>query len=423
VTQASAVGAAGGYALEGARAAGVDPDGLRKAFALLASWVEAGVLPGGAALVARGGVIAGEAYLGLAERRTGRAVDADTIWSLASVTKPFTATAVLLLVEAGAFSLDEPLGTLLPEFLDGPASDFDRGAVTLRHVLTHTSGLPGFSADNTDLRRAHRPLEDFVASFGSQALLFAPGSAHYYSNPGILLAAEVVGRTMDGTLGERVERPAVGRYHPFVHERILAPLGMGSSSLLPPAAWNDRIAWVERTGQEGEDWELSNSAYYRSLGIPWGGLFSRPRDLVRFVDLFLPAASGRQRIGGPGAAGVQLVCPATARAMTAIQLAPPDAPPDLAPELRDSAARTPPLPAVEWGLGWTVKGAKRPHFSGELTSAATFGHLGATGTMVWADPLTDVACVLLTNRTLVSGWTQQRLRQALFSNAVVAAVE
>jgi beta-lactamase class C len=422
VTQASVVGTADGIALEGARAAGLDPDALRKAFALVASWVEAGVLPGAAALVARGGTIAGEAYLGLADRRAGRAVDADTIWSLASVTKPFTATAVLLLVEAGAFSLDEPLGTLLPEFLDGPASDFDRGAVTLRHVLAHCSGLPGFSPDNTDLRRAHRPLEDFVASFGAQALLFAPGTAHYYSNPGILLAAEAVGRALDGTLGQRVERPAVGRYHPFVHERILAPLGMGSSALLPPAAWNGRTAWVEGTGQAGEDWEMANSAYYRSLGIPWGGMFSRPRDLVRFVDLFLPAAAGRQRIGGAGVAGTRLVSAATARAMTAVQFAPPDAPADLAPELRDAAARTPPLPAVEWGLGWTVKGAKRPHFSGELTSPAAYGHLGATGTMVWADPLTDVACVLLTNQTLVSGWTQARLRQAMFSNAVTAAV-
>ena len=418
---ASAVKTAGGFDLEGAGAAGVDPDGLRRAFGLLSGWVEAGVLPGAAALVARGGVIAGEAYLGLASRADGRAVDAETIWSLASVTKPFTATAVLLLVEAGAFSLDESLGTLLPEFLDGAPAAFDRGAVNLRHVLAHCSGLPGFSADNTDLRRAHRPLEDFVASYGSQALLFAPGTAHYYSNPGILLAAEAVGRALEGTLGQRVERPAVGRYHPFVHERILTPLGMGSSSLLPPAAWDDRIAKVEGTGQAGEDWEMANSAYYRSLGIPWGGMFSRPRDLVRFVDLFLPAATGRQRIGA-AAGGAQLVSPATARAMTAVQFAPPDAPADLAPELRDSAARTAPLPAVEWGLGWTVKGAKRPHFSGELTSAAAYGHLGATGTMVWADPLTDVACVLLTNQTLVSGWTQQRLRQAHFSNAVGAAI-
>jgi beta-lactamase class C len=325
-------------------------------------------------------------------------------------------------VEAGSLSLDEPLYQILPEFLDAPETPFDRRAVTLRHVLAHCSGLPGFSPDNTDLRRAHRPLEAFVPSYGSQALLFQPGTAHYYSNPGILLAAEAVGRALAGTLGQAVIRPEVRRYHPFVQERILGPLGMAGSSLLPPEAWDERIAWVEGTGQEGEDWEMANSRYYRSLGIPWGGLFSRPCELVRFVDLFLPAAGGRQRIGaGPGEE-MRVVSPATARVMTTVQFSPPDAPEELAPELRDAAARTPPLPAVEWGLGWSLKGAKRPHFGGELTSPATYGHLGATGTMVWADPAVDVACVLLTNQTLVSGWTRERPRQALFSNAVMAAV-
>jgi CubicO group peptidase (beta-lactamase class C family) len=108
--------------------------------------------------------------------------------------------------------------------------------------------------------------------------------------------------------------------------------------------------------------------------------------------------------------------------MTTVQFAPPDAPADLAPELRDSAALAVPRPAVSWGIGWEIKGPQHRHRSGELTSPATFGHAGATGTMVWADPAIDVACVLLTNRTLVSGWTSERPRQALFSNAVLAAV-
>ena len=416
--------AARGIFVDAARAAGLDPDRLRRAFGRLETWVEEGVLPGAAALVARGGRIAGEAYVGLAHRAQRRPVEAGTIWSLASVTKPFTAAAVMLLVERGLVSLDEPLHRLLPEFLRAPPTAFDRTAVTLRHVLAHCSGLPGFSEDNLDLRRAHRPLEDFVRSFGRQPLLFAPGAAHYYSNPGILMAAEVVGRALAGTLGQEVETPAVGRFHAFVHDLILAPLGMAATSLRPPAEWYSRIAWVEGTGQEGLDWEMANSAYYRSLGIPWGGLFSTPRELVRFVDLFLPAAAGRQRIGGTpsGAAGAPIVSAGTARAMVTVQFTPPDAPADLAPELRDAAARTPPLPQVEWGIGWEVKGAKRPHRSGELTSPATYGHAGATGTMVWADPQADLTCVLLTNRTLVSGWTTERPRQAMFSNAVVGAV-
>src|SRR6266542_4203251 len=326
--------------------------------------------------VERGGVTAGEAYCGIADKRTGRRVDEGTVWSLASVTKPFTAGAVMLLVEEGRLSLDEPLHQVIPEFLDAPETQFDRRRVTLRHVLSHCSGLPGVSEDNTDLRKAHRPLEDFVRSFGRQPLFFEPGAAHLYSNPGILMAAEAVGRALTATIGQRLETPAVGRYHGFVHERILAPLGMTSSSLKPSADWDERIAFVERSGQEGTDYEAANSAYYRSLGIPWGGMFSTPRD----------------------------------------------APVEVAPNQRDAAARTPPLSAVEWGIGWEIKGTKRPHRSGELTSPATYGHAGATGTMVWGCPLTDVHCVLLTNRTLVSGRTTERPRQAQFSNAVMAAV-
>jgi beta-lactamase class C len=415
-----------GIDVAGAADAGLNPERLVRAFGLLERWVETDVLPGAAALVARGGKIAGEAYLGRANRARDLPATSETIWSLASVTKPFTATAAMLLAERGEFSLDEPLHELLPEFLDAPPTDFDRRLVTLRHALAHCTGLPGFSPDNFALRRAHRPLEDFVVSFGRQPLFFEPGTAHLYSNPGILLAAETVGRACAGSLGVRVDRPQVRRYHDFVHQEILAPLGMMGSSLLPPEDWRDRIAIVERTGQEGQDWELGNSAYFRSLGIPWGGMYSRPRDLARFVDLFLPQARGRPRPGllahsaepvGP------LLSPAAAEAMVAVQFAPPDVSPTIAPDLRDIALRDRPLPAVPWGIGWEIKGQKRPHSSGELTSAATYGHLGATGTMVWADPQADVTCVLLTNRTLASGWTStERPRQALFSNVVMASL-
>ena len=407
-----------GHLLDGARDAGLSPDRLRHAFALLDGWTSDGVIPGAAVLVARGGRVGGEAYVGLADRASGRAVDAETIWGLASITKPVTATAVMLLVERGLLALDQPLYTLLPEFLDGPATGHDRRAVTLRHLLCHCSGLPGFSADNLDLRRAGRPLSDFVRSFLQQPLLFAPGSLHYYSNVAICLAAEVVGRALNGTLGQTVAEPAIERYHPFVQTEILEPLGMARSSLRPPAAWDERIARVEETGQEGTTWEMANSAYYRSLGIPWGGLFSRPRDLIRFVDLFLPAAAGRSRFA---AAAPQIVAPATAQTMIALQFAPPEAPALIAPELREDTPADPPLQRVEWGLGWSLKGEKRGHESGDLSSRATFCHGGATGTFAWGDPERDLACVVLTNRTRRSGWHSEGLRLARFANAVMAA--
>ena len=410
-----------GAVVEGAREAGFDAQALRRAFDLIEQWVARGVVPGAAALVARGGRIAGEAYFG--NRAEQSPADSETIWGLASVTKPFTAAAVMLMVERGVIALDEPLADLLPEFIDAPETSFDRHAVTLRHVLAHCSGLPGISPDNFDLRRAHEPLEAFVASFRRQPLLFAPGTLHYYSNPGILMAAEVVGRAITGTLRRPVEAPAVGHYHPFVQQHLLAPLGMASSALRPPPEWSERIAHVAGTGQEGQDWEMANSVYYRSLGIPWGGLFSRPRDLVRFIDCFLPAAGGRQRIGHTDSVlpGTRILSAATAHAMTTVQFAPPDAPADLAPELRDGAPPAIIRPEVAWGIGWEIKGTKQLHPSGDLTSPATFGHLGSTGTMVWADPEADVVCILLTNRTLASGWATERPRQAHFSNAVMAA--
>ncbi|HEX5416761.1 MAG TPA: serine hydrolase domain-containing protein [Chloroflexota bacterium] len=407
--------------LDRAREAGFDPDRLRRAFGLLEGWTEDGTVPGAGALIARDGKIAGEAYVGLAHRAEKRAVSADTVWSLASITKPFTATALLQVVEDGLVALDEPVYRLFPEFLDAPETAFNRRAVTVRHLLTHSSGLPGFSPDNLALRQAHRPLEDFVRSFASQALAFAPGSAHLYSNPAILSAAEIAARASTGSLGKRQETPRVGKIHTLIAERILGPLGMQNSTMKPPADWADRIAWVEATGQEGTDYEMANSAYYRSLGIPWGGLFSTPRDLARFVDLFLPSAGGAGRLGFSDGARPRVVSPATARAMTSVQVAPPEVAADVVPDLRDAGAPDIPQPAVEWGLGWEVKGGKRGHRSGDLTSPATYSHAGATGTMVWADPLSGIVCVLLTNQTLVSGWTSRRARQAAFSNAVAAA--
>lgn len=407
-----------GISLDLARDAGLSPDVLRNAFALLEGWTGDGTLPGAAALVARGGRVGGEAYLGLADRASGRAVDATTIWGLASITKPVTATAVLMLAERGLLALNGPLHTLLPEFLDGPATGQDRRAVTLRHLLAHCSGLPGFSVDNLDLRRAGRPLADFVRSFLRAPLLFAPGVYHFYSNVAICLAAEVVARALDGTPGQAVAEPAIGRYHRFVQDNILTPLGMADSAILPPAAWDERIARVVETGQEGTSYEMANSAYYRGLGIPWGGLFSTPRDLIRFVDPFLPAAAGRARFAAPEMA---LISPATVRAMTTIQFAPPEAPASVAPELREDQPADPPLSRVEWGLGWAIKGEKRGHDTGDLSAPTTFSHGGATGTIAWADPERDLACILLTNRARRSGWHTEQLRLARFANAITAA--
>ena len=288
-----------GIAVEGAWDAGFDPQGLRRAFGLLERWIGQDVLPGAAALVARGGTIAGEAYLGLAHRAEKRPADSETIWGLASITKPVTATAVMLMVERGALALDEPLADLLPEFLDAPATPFDRRAVTLRHLLAHCSGLPGFSAGQL------RPPPRARAAGGVRRAPSArsrsssrPARSTTTATAASSWRRRSSGGRWPGTLRRAVASPAVGHYHPFVQQHILAPLGMTASSLRPPPEWDERIAWVERTGQEGRGLGDGEHRVLPQPRHPLGRPLqppARPRPLRGLPSC--PRRRGRQRIG------------------------------------------------------------------------------------------------------------------------------
>jgi beta-lactamase class C len=149
------------------------------------------------------------------------------------------------------------------------------------------------------------------------------------------------------------------------------------------------------------------------MGPPWSGLYTTPEDIAVFGVYFLD--------GGKGG-GKPILSPAAIREMKrdhtgGVPGGFPSNPfrrPSTDPVLWRSAS---------WGIGFDVKGAKTPHYFGELTSPATFGHIGATGSMYWADPETELLCVLFVNRALDSGWSGEVPRQALFSNAVAASVE
>jgi beta-lactamase class C len=367
---------------------GMDSPQLERAFELLRGWVEDGTLPGATALVARRGLVVGRRWFGDAARGPRqRPIGPDTLFAVASVTKPFTATAIMQLVEQGRFSIDQPVGELLPQFA-GPGKD----GITLRHFLTHTSGLPEYADDDDEIRRQHLGLDAFVRSYCRGRLLFPTGSQWSYSNYGFGLAGEIVARY--GGRG----------YHAFVAEEILACLGMRDSYLQPPAEAWDRIAWVWLPGEPHTDHERYNSPYFRKLGIPWGGLYSTPEDLAVFAQTFLQEGTYQGR---------RVVSPATAREMVRDQLS---------ESIRDTSgvAR---WRAASWGLGWDVKGRKASHNSGALTSPATFGHTGSSGAMLWADPALELICVMIGTRSAESGWVDGPVpRRALFSNAVAAAV-
>jgi beta-lactamase class C len=377
--------------------AGVSSERLERAFALLHEWVDDGVAPGVSALVARRGRVVGRSFAGLARREPKPgAVGRDTIFAVASLTKPVTAAAVMLLVERGLISLDQPVQSIIPEFA-GPGKE----VITVRQLAVHTSGLPERLPDNEELRRRLAELDEFVLGFCRGEPTFPSGSRFSYSNYGY------------GLMGEIVRRIGGRSYADFVEDEILRPLGMGDSFLKPPEPLWERIAFVHGLPDDPSDHQHYNSAYSRRTGLPWSGLYTTPEDVAVFGGYFLDVGKG---------GGRPILSPAAIREMKRDHTGgvPGGFPSN--PFRRQSTA--PVLwRSVSWGIGFDVKGTKTPHYFGELTSPATFGHLGATGSMYWADPETGLLCVLFVNRALDSGWSWEVPRQALFSNAVASSAE
>jgi CubicO group peptidase (beta-lactamase class C family) len=355
-------------------AVGISPARLDRVTDLLQSDVRLGGLQAASILVARHGTIVLHKGFGHFSQQPGSApVKPDSVYLVASLTKPVTATALMILVERGKVSLSEPVSTYLPEFTGG-----ERPKVRVLDLLSHTSGLPDMLPENTELRRAHAPLSEFVKRAYTTPLLFSPGTAFHYQSMGILLAAQIA---------ERISRMPL---RDFEQKEIFEPLGMEHSAL---GLGRMRIGDTVQCQESGDPKDLAswgaNTEYWRNMAHPWGGMHTTTMDLATLLQTFLNAGiySGRR-----------VLSPATVKAMISDQNADLNAP---------------------WGVGWRLGGSQGKEF-GDLISPNAFGHMGASGTMEWADPETGLICVILTTRPLaVDGGLFLRL----VSNAVVASVE
>ncbi|MGH9720511.1 MAG: serine hydrolase domain-containing protein [Bryobacteraceae bacterium] len=302
-------------------------DRLDSAVALVEKFAQSGKVRAAALLVRQGDFELARGF---------GAAKADTVFLLASITKPMTAAGVMILRDRKQLSLDDTVRRYIPEFHGG-----DRDQITIRHLLTHTSGLPDMLPENTDLRRRHAPLKDFVAGACHTPLLFKPGSEVRYQSMGILLASEIA---------ERITRKP---FRDFLRAELFEPLGMRASSLdLGGRAIRD-TAQSQVTGDDDWNW---NSPYWRNLGVPWGGAHSNARDVAAFTEFF---RNPRKAIFKPE----------TAREMITNQ---------------NAGLKTP------WGIGWMLR-----RF-GKSCSAETYGHGGSTGTSTWHDPASGITCVILT---------------------------
>jgi beta-lactamase class C len=368
------------------QSAGLSASRLQQAFSLLQGWLNENIVTAIACVVARHGKIVGEFYGGrVTPSADAPAASATTLFHIASIGKPMTCTAVMMLVEEGRLSLDDKVGDILPNF-----KGEWRDAITVKHLLTHTSGLPqdpGPEILEGLPEGADTPTQ--LANYHKTNLAVPVGSKVEYSNVGF------------GLLGLIIEAVGGRPFPAFMRERIFAPIGMSDAYLAPPVELYPRIAHVNGTPNAGSTYERFNSAYARTLTHPAGSIVATARDVAAFFQMFLDE----------GKVGYQaIIAPATAQLMTM----------NHTHGLRGGIEGFMTWENCSWGLGFDLRTDKQPHFSGEFTSPRTFGHSGVAGTFAWADPTRQLVCVMLANRLLHSLWNFPRWSR--FSTASVSSV-
>ena len=346
---------------ENCRRLGIDAKRIEVAHGLIETWARDAEVPASAFIVGRR---TGAIEVRVAGRRTlelgSPPLRDDAIFLAASLTKPIVAVATMMLLERGRITLDDAVAAYLPEF-----GRNGKEGVRVRHLLTHTSGLPDILPENDALRARHATLSDFVAATCRSPLLFAPGTAVRYQSSGFTILGELVlrltGRTLPG----------------FLESEIFGPLGMADTSLGWRPERRDRQTAVRIDAQQAQtDWHW-NSPYWLGFGSPWGGLVTSASDYGRFLAMML----GDGRSGG-----VRILAPATVEEMVTNQL-------DSFPVMPEAERRLRP-----WGLGWRLRWPGSSAHFGDLLGPRSFGHWGATGTLAWADRARDAFAVILTSQ-------------------------
>jgi CubicO group peptidase (beta-lactamase class C family) len=324
------------------RAAMLVEDGWEAAAAVLAGAVASGQVRAAALFIHSGSQQFSRGF--------GEASSPTASFLLGSISKPIAITALMTLYDQGFFDLDEPAQRHLPEFRGEMCEK-----VTIRHLLTHTAGLPDQLPNNAELRSRHATLDQFIAGALQLPLSFEPGSGYEYSSMGILLAAEIAQRLS----GKDIKQ--------FVQQAVLEPLEMrdsalGMGTLEPTQLVQCQVEFgaVESGGgaADAHHWNW-NSQFWRQLGAPWGGQHASANDVGKFLHDFLHPSG-------------KVLKPETARLMT---------------------RNHNPADIESRGLGLDV--GMQQHCG--PCSDATFGHTGSTGTIAWADPERDLLCVVLTS--------------------------
>jgi CubicO group peptidase (beta-lactamase class C family) len=297
-----------------------------------------------------------------------RKMQPDDLFWIASMSKPMTAVAAALLVDEGKLAFDDPVDKYLPEFKDlrvGPPGGALPPArpVTLRDLLTHTSGLPEYATT-----QPHWTLEQFTRQIASQPLRFQPGSRWQYSTAGI----DAVGRVVEVVSGVP--------FGEFMDKRVFNPLGMKDTSFWVRPDQKARYAHTYRLNAQTNKLEEAVIPYMYGTAVddrqraPLGGagIFSTAEDVAHFYQMALNNGAFNNK---------PFLKPDTLAQMTKNQIG-------------TLTAR----PGMPWGYGFSVITDPAAFEANKPLSPGTFGHGGAFGTSSWADPAKGLIYVQMLER-------------------------
>jgi CubicO group peptidase (beta-lactamase class C family) len=330
----------------------------------LRKYIAANEIAGAVTLVAAPDRVLHLDATGNAGLNPGEKMLTDAIFWIASMSKPILATLLHMLQDEGLLSVDDPVEKYLPEFKGLKTADGKPAQVTIRHLLTHTSGMGEITGAQA---RDCKTLASVTPLYVAKPVAFAPGSKWVYCQSGI----NTGGRIAEVVTGEPLEK--------LLERRLFGPLGMKDTTFYLTEKQLPRLAKSYRRTAKGDLEEAAisflNGKSPTSLDrfpAPNGGLFSTASDYGRFCQMVLR---------GGELDGKRYLKPETVKLMTTIQT---------------GGLKTGFTDGNGWGLGWCV--VRKPQGVTAMLSPGTFGHGGAYGTQAWIDPGTKRIYILMVQR-------------------------
>jgi CubicO group peptidase (beta-lactamase class C family) len=361
----------------------MDHDRLSKIPIQLKSFVEQGSIAGAVTLIARRGTVVSLEAGGYQDLETKKPMRADAIFDIRSITKPITAIGIMILIEDGKLTLNDPIDNYLPEFRATGKTQRPSNPITIRHLLTHTAGMPfdrPLEIQDVTIKR-DRSLADVVTILSKQEPEVEPGTQFRYYSGGFA----ILGRIIEVVSGKPFEQ--------FIRERIFEPLGMKDSFFFLPAEKRSRVASIYRL-QDGKlsKWEELES-YTKNAKYPGPefGMYSTASDLASLCQMMLNGGTFKGR---------RVLSRMSVETMTTNQT------------LGIKSAVTQ-RPAFQ-GLGWGLSGDPQNDFP--LTSTGSFGHNGAFGGIMWIDPSKELIRIFLEHR--LGGGRESNVFMAMAGAAV-----